>query len=78
MDLAASLAAAGIEQVLLRQMLVRQQCFAALAPIETTIQASLQQSSVVHFDETGLRVKGQLAWLHVLWALHNQGMILRK
>jgi transposase len=44
---------------------VRSQCFEALAEITTTIHQSLLASEVVHFDETGLRVNGQLWWLHV-------------
>jgi transposase len=43
----------------------RTQCFEQLEPIEAEIHQSLVDSSVVHFDETGLRVNGQLWWLHV-------------
>jgi transposase len=43
----------------------RAQCFEALAPISSQIQAALQVAPLVHFDETGLRVNQQLWWLHV-------------
>lgn len=43
----------------------RRQCFDHLASVEPTIQAALLNSSLVHFDETGMRVQGQLWWLHV-------------
>jgi transposase len=43
----------------------RSQCFEQLAPIASTIQAAIVDSPVVHFDETGMRVKGKLWWLHV-------------
>lgn len=41
------------------------QCHGQLEAIEATIQAQVAHSPVVHFDETGLRIKGQLWWLHV-------------
>jgi len=44
---------------------VRSQCFEELEAVTTQIQQSLLVSAVVHFDETGLRVNGQLWWLHV-------------
>jgi transposase len=43
----------------------RAQCFAAIAPITTAIATALEQASVEHFDETGMRVNGKLWWLHV-------------
>jgi transposase len=43
----------------------RTQCFEQLASIEQDIHAALVNAPKVHFDETGLRVKGQLWWLHV-------------
>ena len=36
-----------------------------LVPIETHLKAQIQQAPVAHFDETGLRLKGKLHWLHV-------------
>lgn len=36
-----------------------------IAPSLKSIQHGLQQAEVGHFDESGLRVEGQLNWLHV-------------
>jgi transposase len=44
---------------------VRERCFEALAAVEVEIQQALLDSAVVHFDETGFRVKKTLWWLHV-------------
>ena len=35
-----------------------------IAPATKAIKEQLQQSDVVHFDESGLRIKGKLHWLH--------------
>jgi transposase len=43
----------------------REQCFEALAPLDAEIHAALIQTEVLQGDETGIRVKGQLSWLHV-------------
>ena len=43
----------------------RDQCFEHLSPIEADIQQAIQDTEVVHFDETGLRVNQRLWWLHV-------------
>jgi len=43
----------------------REQCFAALGPIEQEIHQALKTAEVVHFDETGMRVNQRLWWLHV-------------
>jgi transposase len=43
----------------------RAQCDGAIAPITTAIATALEQASVEHFDETGMRVNGKLWWLHV-------------
>jgi transposase len=43
----------------------RLRCYEQLAAVEAHIKSGVQVASVVHFDETGLRVKGQLMWLHV-------------
>ena len=38
---------------------------AEIEPSLTAVQGQLLASDVVHFDESGLRVEGQLNWLHV-------------
>jgi transposase len=38
---------------------VRLRCYEQLAAVETPIKSGVQAAPVVHFDETGLRVKGQ-------------------
>lgn len=43
----------------------RAQCFEAIEPIAGAIATDLQQATVAHFDETGMRVNGKLWWLHV-------------
>ena len=40
-------------------------CFEQLAEVEAAIVERLQQSPVVYFDETGLRVEARTQWLHV-------------
>jgi transposase len=44
---------------------VRARCFEALGSAEQEIRQTLLGADVVHFDETGFRVKNQLWWLHV-------------
>lgn len=43
----------------------RKHCFEQLALVEQRVQSQLANASLVHFDETGMRVNGQLFWLHV-------------
>jgi transposase len=43
----------------------QQECATRLAPVAEEIKAGLAASAVVHSDETGLRVAGQLHWCHV-------------
>ncbi|MGL4364662.1 MAG: IS66 family transposase [Bacteroidales bacterium] len=38
--------------------------YEALAPVEATLKAEVLASEVVHFDETGMRVAGELHWFH--------------
>lgn len=42
-----------------------QQAAIKLTDVETSIREALCTSKIVHFDETGLRVKKELGWLHV-------------
>ena len=44
---------------------VRSRCFKALDEAEQEIKSAVLNSPVVHFDETGFRVKNKLWWLHV-------------
>jgi transposase len=44
---------------------VRAECFEAIEPMTTAIASTLQQTTVAHFDETGMRINGKLWWLHV-------------
>jgi transposase len=43
----------------------RLRCYEQLAAVESYIKLGIQVSPVVHFDETGMRVKSKLMWLHV-------------
>ena len=43
----------------------RLRCYEELAAVEAYIKSGIQVAPVVHFDETGLRVKSKLMWLHV-------------
>ena len=43
----------------------RLRCYEQLAAVESYIKSGIQVAPVVHFDETGLRVKSKLMWLHV-------------
>ena len=43
----------------------REQCFERLEPVMSEVQGKIQGAAVVHFDETSVRVKQQLWWLHV-------------
>ena len=41
------------------------ECYEKLAPLENQIKEEVLASETAHFDETGLRIEGQLHWLHV-------------
>jgi transposase len=43
----------------------RLRCYEELVAVESYIKSGIQIAPVVHFDETGLRVKSKLMWLHV-------------
>jgi transposase len=43
----------------------RLRCYDELAAVESYIKSGIKVSPVVHFDETGMRVKSKLMWLHV-------------
>jgi transposase len=44
----------------------QQQAYTTLVPVEQAIQSALQHAPVLHVDETGIRVMGHTAWVHVL------------
>ena len=43
----------------------RLRCYEQLATVEAYIKSGIQTAPVVNFDETGMRVKSKLMWLHV-------------
>jgi transposase len=43
----------------------RLKCYEQLEAVEQQIKAAIQKTEVAHFDETGMRVKSKLMWLHV-------------
>jgi transposase len=45
-------------------------CAAGLIETELKIKRALRRSAVIHADETGLRVKGKLAYVHVASSAH--------
>ena len=46
-------------------------------PLRQSIAAELRQSYTPHFDETGVRVEGQLQWLHVASNTQGTQLMLR-
>lgn len=44
---------------------VRSRCFEALAESESELKQALKEAPVLQMDETGMRVKAKLWWLHV-------------
>lgn len=58
---------------------INKACYEELIPVSSSIKGVLSESAQAHFDETGLRVAGQLHWLHVAstarftyYAIHPQ------
>ena len=47
----------------------RQTCFEQLEPFESAVKEAIINEPVAHFDESGVRVKGKLHWLHVACTL---------
>jgi transposase len=43
----------------------RLRCHEQLAVVEAYVKSGIQVAPVIHFDETGFRVKSKLMWLHV-------------
>jgi len=43
----------------------REYCYEQLESVEQHLKEGMQIAEVGHFDETGMRVKGKLMWLHV-------------
>lgn len=43
----------------------REYCYRQLETVEQHLKEGIQAAEVGHFDETGMRVKGKLMWLHV-------------
>jgi transposase len=43
----------------------REYCYGQLETVEQHLKEGMQAAGVGHFDETGMRVKGKLMWLHV-------------
>jgi len=43
----------------------REYCYGQLETVEQHLKEVMQTAEVGHFDETGMRVKGKLMWLHV-------------
>ncbi len=43
----------------------RERCYEQLAAVEAHLKSGVQGAEVGHFDETGMRVRGKLMWLHV-------------
>jgi len=42
------------------------QAYAQLEPVEQATRAALRQADILHTDETGIRVAGRTAWVHVV------------
>jgi transposase len=49
---------------------IHRSAYEALAPVESAIIRGILQATVVHVDESGLRVAGRLHWLHVACTPH--------
>jgi transposase len=43
----------------------RTECYEQLEAVEQHLKEEIKKVEVAHFDETGMRVKGKLMWLHV-------------